>query len=412
MSPPADHLTAAEQQRGRRLAYASHPFGMTYRTALVGDLATQALVTLGASARAVGAQAGLVGAAALVQLPALALLERTSKRRLLLSMQLVALLTALPLLAFDWLRGLGAALAVPVALATLALTTLALTAGSTAWWPLLHGFVPPERTGRFFAALRSLWHVMLIAFFLGCRAWLAEHPGGFGALFAVAWGCGLARVLLLLFFPERREQRVLGAGEAARHIRAAPALRRYLRGVTLNEVVYRALPPFTILLLRRDAGLSEAQVLALTLATFVGGFLALVPAGRLSDRFGAGPVLLATCVLRGALIAGLALAVATLQGAPLLAACASLFLGWSFLQSAFGVAEVKVLFALAGDSPSGVIVVSVVFRSVVAGLCALGSGALLALLRDAGVPTLPLYVGFFLLLAALQALAALPLRRS
>lgn len=411
MSAPPE-LSPAEQRRGRLCAIASHPFSMLYRMATVGTLATQALVTLGASATAVGAHAGLVSFATLIQLPSLRLLSRIEKRRLLLWTQVAGLVTGLPLVAFAWLAELDPGVAVPLALLSLALTTLALTSGSTAFWPLLHGFVPRSATARFFATLRSLWHLTLIGFFLASAWWLKEHPARFGALFAVAWVGGLVRALLLLAFPERPEDHVERPRDTFARLRTSPRLRRYLRGVTFDQIGYRALPPFAVLLLRREAGLSEAEVLGLTLSLYTGGLLALLPAGWLSDRFGSRPVLRASCWLRATVITGLAAAVLTCEGTTLLAVFCALFLGWAFLTSAFGVAEVKVLFELAGDgSPSGVIVTTIVIRSVVAGAVALAIGVGIDAALSAELPSLPLYVGVFLFLAALQAGAALPLAR-
>ena len=406
-------LSPAEQRRGRLCAIASHPFSMVYRMAIVGTLATQALVTLGASATAVGAHAGLVSFATLIQLPSLRLLSRIEKRQLLLWTQIAGLVTGLPLVAFGWLAGLDSGLAVPLALVSLALTTLALTSGSAAWWPLLHGFVPRSGTARFFAALRSLWHLTLIAFFLGSAWWLKEHPAHFGALFGVAWLCGLIRALTFLVFPERPEGHVEQPRDAFARMRSSPRLRRSLRGVTFDQIGYRALPPFAVLLLRREAGLSEAEVLGLTLSLYTGGLLALLPAGWLSDRVGPRPVLKASCWLRAAVVAGLAGSVLVCEGTSLLVVFCALFLAWAFLTSAFGVAEVKVLFQLAGDaSPTGVIVTSVVIRSVVAGAVALAIGVGIdAALAAELLPNLSLYVGVFLVLATLQAGAALPLTR-
>jgi hypothetical protein len=412
MTSPADPpLEPQLQRRGRRLAVLSHPFSMTFRLAIVGGLATQALVTLGASAAAVGAQAGLVSFAALIQLPALRLLETTRKRSLLIATQVLALVAALPLVFFAYLSSLEG-LAVPAALVCLAGATLALTAGSAAWWPLLHGYVARSATGRFFAVLRSLWHVALIAFFLGSAWWLDHHPGDFGPLFGVAWVCGAIRVGLVVFFPERVERNVLSLREVAHKARKVAPFRSYLAGVTLNQIVFRALPPFTILLLRREAGLSEGETLWLTVATFTGGLLALFPAGRVADKVGVRPVLLATCLLRALLVLGLAGAALSFSGRPLLYAACGLFLTWAFLTSAFGVAEVKLLFSLAGESsPSGVIVISVVIRSVIAGLVALCVGFALDALITAGIAAIPVYVGFFVLAAGVQGCAALPFRR-
>lgn len=411
-APP--ELSPEEQRRGRRLALTSHPFSMTYRMAFMGDLATQALVTLGAGPGAVGAFASLGGFASLLQLLGLRLVDRFGKRRLLIATQALACAASLPLLWFGWLQGLDAPWGWQVAWACLGVTSLALVCGSAAWWPLLHGYVPRSQTGRFFSVLRTLWHLFLIAFFVGCALWLRASPGGFAPLFGLAWSFGLVRIAVLWRAPERAEGAARPIGSLFGELYRTPALRRYVIGVTLDQAVFRCMAPFTILLLRNHANLGEGQVMVVTVATFAGGMVALLPAGRLVDRLGPRPVLFWTCLVRGALVAGVGAAGIFLEGPALVAAVAGLFVGWSFLFQAFGVAEVKVLFELAGEhNPTQLIVGSIVVRALFAGAIALLAGsALELLLRYSLAPPLTLYLWLFAGLALLQAGAALPFLRA
>ncbi|MBL4845663.1 MAG: MFS transporter [Planctomycetes bacterium] len=409
----SDELSPDEQRRGRRLAVISHPFSMTFRMAYMGDLATQALITLGATAGPVGVFTSLISFAALAQLPGLRLVDRIGKRGLILATQGIALVFSLPLLWFGWLQGLGGGLSWGAALACLTAVMLAVVCGSTAWWPLLHGYVPASRTGRFFSVLRSLWHLGLIVFFLGCTGWLARSPGDFGPLFAVAWFCGLARILLLWRAPERPERKPHPILAVFKTIYRTPPLRRYVAGVTFDQAAFRCVPPFTILLLRSEAGLGEDEVMIATVANFVGGMAALLPAGWLVDRLGPRPVLIWTCLLRGLIVLSIGLSGVYLTGRELILAVGVLIMLWSFLVSAFGVAEVKVLFGLAGEgNPTQLIVGSVVTRAVFAGVIALVLGVTLEwLLGSEAAPPLILYLGLFAVLAAFQVAAAFPFRK-
>jgi hypothetical protein len=403
-------LSPRLQRRGRYLAIASHPFGMIQRMALVGDLATQALVTLGATPGLVGLQAAFAPFATLVQLPSLRAQGRWGKRRLLLGTQLLSLITGLPLIWFGTLAGLGV-WALPVFMTSLAATIVLLVAGSTAWWPILHGFVPEARTGRFFAVLRSVWHVGLILYFLFSAWWLSAHPGQFGLLFGLAWGCGLVRAGMLLVFPERRDAEPPRPGPAWKRLLAPGPLRRYLVGVSLDTVVFRLLGPFAIVMLRREAGLTEAQTMITTLAVYGGGLVALYPAGRVVDKVGARSVLLASCGLRAVVVAGVGVLALVASPQVLLWGAGALFLVFALLGQAFGLAEVKVLFALVpGDSPSPYIVTSMVTRSVVASVVALAAGGSLELLLRAGIDPGLVYLGLFGALALIQAAAVIPFR--
>ena len=203
---------------------------MTFLVAFTQPLPTLALLALGASETQVGVQTALVHACMLLQLPTLLLVARVPKRSILVGAHTLALLAALPLLAFGALThadgGRG------VALLCFAGVAAAISASNTVWFPLLRSYVEPGRIGRFFGTLRTGWHLTLILYFLGSQAWLARHPGDFGPLFGVAWALGLARVTLISRLPERSER----TGERIR-IREAvalarePAMRRYLAGV-------------------------------------------------------------------------------------------------------------------------------------------------------------------------------------
>lgn len=416
-APPSEvepgELSTDDQRRGRRLALATHPFSMTYRMAFMGDLATQGLITLGASAGPVGLFTSLGSFAALTQLPGLRLVEKIGKKNLILATQGLALLFSLPLLWFAGLQSLGDPWGWRAALISLSVVTLALVCGSTAWWPLLHGYVPRTRTGRFFSVLRTIWHLALIAFFLGCTWWLARAPGRFAPLFAIAWVCGLLRIVILWRAPERPESKAHPIRELFATIYRTAPLRRYVTGVTLDQAVFRCVPPFTILMLRSEANLGEHEVMIATVANFVGGMLALLPSGWLVDRLGPRPVLIWACVLRGLIVLGIGLAGFYLSGRDLILAAGGLIMLWSFLVSAFGVAEVKVLFGLAGEgNPTQLIVGSVVTRAVFAGVIALVLGVSLELLLEAQVAEpLSLYLGLFAVLAALQAGAVIPFRK-
>jgi MFS family permease len=402
-----DELPLDVRRRGRWLAIASHPFSMIFRVAHLRDLATQALLTLGASEAVVGLHASFGSFSTLLQLPALSLMNRIGKRRLLLGTQVAALVAALPLLAYADLRELDPSVSTPLALISLALVVAALSVGSTAWWPLLHGFVTPHRTSRFFAVLRTGWHLSLIAYFVGSAWWVSANPASFGPLFMGAWLCGALRVALVWFFPERSETKPLRVRESLALLWERVPFRLYMIGVTLDLVVLHSVRPFTLVMLRRQVGLSEAETFSITLAFFVGGLVALYPAGRIADRFGARPVLIGTCLLRAVTIAGLAAATMGADDA-VLPLVTGLFFVFSLLNAAFGVAEVKTLFALAPkDSPSAVIVVAVVARNVVAGIAPLVVGGTLQHL-GATVAADTLYQGFFVMAAALQAATLLP----
>jgi hypothetical protein len=185
--------------RARRLAIASHQPGMTHRRAYTEDLPTLALIELGASETIVGLQRAFEPLGQILQFPTLRAVGRFRKRSILIAGQIVAVLGGLPLVFFGLL---GTRNAIPIVLASLGVASVGIVITSTVWFPLLRGYVEPDRVGAFFGVLRTTWHITLIAFFLVSQQWLAAHPGAFGAIFGLATAAGLLRIVLVARLPE------------------------------------------------------------------------------------------------------------------------------------------------------------------------------------------------------------------
>lgn len=411
-TPVSEPLSPAAMRRGRRLAIGSHPMGMTFAMVLTQHLPTLALVALGASATVVGIQSAFV-AAELVMLPTLRLVGRFSKRSILIAGQIAALVSAVPLLFFDRLAANSQAggPAVWIALLSLGLVAVCMTASNTVWFPLLRSYVEPERIGRFFGTLRSGWHFALILYYLAARAWLDVHPGDYAPLFALAWLCGVARIAVIVRLPERSERtgERIRAREAMALVRTSPELRRYLRGAAWNSAVRASVIPFLIVMMRREVGFSSAHVLYTTAAFFSGGLVSLYLWGHVVDRVGPAPIFRIAAIGMGVLTAGLTLVEA--PSTATLAALIAFFFLHSVLSSGFGVADTHVLFGLAPpDAPTRTLVIGAVVVRGLAGIAPFVVGLALDLFLSAGEAPLVVYHGFFAVAAVLQALSFWPLR--
>jgi hypothetical protein len=409
--PSAAPLDAGERRRGRRLAIASHPAGMTYRVVFGAELPTLALVALGASEAVVGLQRALLYLAVALQLPALRLVSSVPKRSILVGGQVFALVGSAPLLAFAALEGLGPPASVGIALAALIAAAAGLAVGDTAWFALLHGYQEPARTGRFFALLRTGWHLTLIAYFLAAQRWLTAHPGQFGPLFAAGWALGLLRVVLIARLPERSERgsQRIRVREAIGLLRHQPLLRRYLIGCGLAAPARSVAFAFALVMLRREIGMGEGQILYTTIAVYTGGLASLYLFGRIVDAVGPGPVFRWTALGQAALTLGL-IAVDGAGAADLLLAVA-LFFGVYALGAGFDVADTHVLFSLAPEhAPARTMVMAQVFESAIRAAAPLLLGVVLERALRAGLEPLAAYHVLFVV-CALSALAALlPLR--
>ncbi|MEN8184016.1 MAG: MFS transporter [Myxococcota bacterium] len=407
-SPPGTPLSEAARRRGRWLAWLSHPAGMTHRFAYTSDLPTLALVSLGASEIVIGLQRALEHLGQLLQLPTLRAVGRVRKRSILVAGQLVAILAGLPLVLWYGFASRGPG-AVPFALACFAGVSVGIVISGTVWFPLLRSYVEPERIGSFFGILRTGWHVTLIVYFLAAQRWLAAHPEGFGLLFAVASVLGILRIALVARLPEAEGERgtPIRVREALALVRGEPALRRYLAGMSLFGGARQAVIPFVIVWMRREMGLSAADVLLATVASFAGGLVSLYLWGRLVDRSGPGPVFRGTAVATALMM----MALHWIPATPVVWPMVALFFAFAVLFAGFGVADTHLLFSITPtQAPSRHLVVASVTTSTLSGLVPLAAGLALEQLLAVGVPTLSAYRGLFGTAAVLALLALIPLR--
>jgi MFS family permease len=409
-APPVDPpLSEAERRRGRHLAIASHPAGNTFRMVFTQHLPTLALVAIGASELQVGLQNSFVFFFIALQLPTLRAVARVSKRTILLTSHAFALVTALPLVFWTSIEGLAGTAPISVAMASFALVAVGVCIGETVWFPLLRGFVEPERIGRFFGTLRTGWHLALIVFYSGSQLWLTHHPGEFAPLFAAGWVLGAARTFLIARLPERSER----TGERIRIrqlwlLARDPRLRAYLLTVAWGHAIRAAAVPFVIVMLRRVADLSDGEVIYTTVAYFAGGLASLYAWGRIVDRVGAVPVLRATVLGQALLIGGL---FAFEPGPAAVGLMIAWFFGIAVLASGFGVADTHLLFGLAPpEAPARTLVLGAVAMGVTAGSLPIVAGAALDASLS-GVGDLAVYRSFFAILGGMALLALAPLRR-
>jgi predicted MFS family arabinose efflux permease len=278
------------------------------------------------------------------------------------------------------------------------------------WFPLLYHYPERDQTGRFFGIVRTGWHAALIVYFLAAQRWLGLHPGGFGALFAVGWLCGVVRSALLTGLPERARDD--GPAPPAPRLREPfrdARFRRYLAAIALGGGARRAAAPFAIVLLRRHLGLSDADLVVATLATYAGGLVSLYAFGVAADRLGTRPVFWVTSCLGAA--ATLGLATLPFAGPRTLALATLLFFLQAVCTAGFDVADTNLIFRIApSPDPTTTLVTASVTINLLTGLAPLVAGLVLAAVLHAGTVPETAYGALFVLCAVLQLAALLPLR--
>ena len=403
-------LSPAERAQGRRRAITSHPAGMTFYMVFTQQLPTLSLVQLGASEAAVGLQISFMYLFQLLQLPTLRAVARVPKRWILISGQLLAVAAALPLIFYSDLA--ASPHAVAIALVSFAMVAVGLNVAQTVWFPLLRGYTERQRIGRFFGTLRSGWHLALIVYYLAAQRWMLAHPGAFGPLFVFGWLAGLLRIVLVWKLPERSERtgERIRAREALALVRDDVELRSYLIGITWSHAVRLCVIPFAIVMMRREVGFTEGDVILTTVSWYAGGLASVYLWGRLCDRVGPAPIFLWTSLGMGALV--LSLGLVESAGTSTLVGMVAFFFLISALQAGFGVADTHVLFGLApGDAPARTIVVSQVTANGLAGVAPIVVGLGFERWLAGAAAPLDVYHAFFAAAALLQAASFWPLRR-
>ena len=285
----------ATRARGRRLAVASHPAGMTFRTVFTEWVPTLAIVGLGGSPAMVGLQSAFDPLGHFLQLgcPAPSV-GRWSKRRILARR--------------PGARGRRGAPAPRLRPAPARGRRRSRSASrsrasppprSASPSPTPSGFrccaptSSPGAVGRFFGTIRSGLapdaHRLLPR-----RARLARAPPGL-ARPALRGGSRGGRRAPRAGLAHARAERAHRASRSACAMRSRscgthPRLRRYLLGVGAQGALWTATLPFVIVMMRRVIGMSDAQVIGATVAAYAGGLVSLYPWGRAVDvaRSGAG----------------------------------------------------------------------------------------------------------------------------
>lgn len=407
-------LCEADRARGRRLAIASHPAGNAFAIALTEHLPTIALLALGAGEAIVGGQSAIKTGANLLQLPTLRRVARIPKRTILTRGHLLAVVGMLPLLAFSPLREAaesGALWPAWVAFTALAIVSAGISISNTVWFPMLRAYVDPARIGRFFGLLRSGWSAVLIVFYLGSAYWLSRAPGDFAPLFGVIFALGVVRFLLISRMPEQSELTDQGirVREAFALVRESPALRRLLTTVSSGHALRASVLPFAIVMLRREVGFSDAQLLTTTIAIFAGGLASLYFWGRVIDRHGAAVVFRGTSI--GLALLTSSLIILSTSGENAFPGAMLFFFSYSILASGFGMADTHVLFKLTPvESPARTLVAAAVSVSMVAAIVPLIAGVGLEIGLRSTSDRLLVYHVFFAIAAIVQAVNWWPTR--
>lgn len=301
---PSERLAPSVVQRGLRLSTAEGLLTTVYANITVGAFLTGFALLLGAGPFELGVIGALPFVSQLFQFVGAYLEERLGNRRALTvwtagaSRSLLALMAALPFA--PWLGG-GALL---IFLLLLALSQALIGIAANAWTSWMSDLVPPRQRGSYFGVRNTVCAVsaMLSAWAAGrvldgYRA-AGEDAVGYAVIFGAAVAAALAGVAVLRFQPEpptRPKARV-----DLRELFGAPLRHRRFRALSLTAagwaLVTGVAAPFFNAYGIQTLGLSYTTLALFGVATSAVSMLTQPYIGRLQDRLGDRPVLIASVV--------------------------------------------------------------------------------------------------------------------
>jgi MFS family permease len=297
VAAPAPEVAAeppARRGRALRLVLLDGLASEAMGTLTTGVLLVGFALELGASNLAIGVLAAVPFFVQLLQLPAVALVERLRDRRAICAWACGIGRVFVLVAAASALLPAGAAVAVLI-VALAAHQALGAIAGC-AWNSWMRDLVPEEQFGRYFGRRTAATTALSIALgFLAAAAidfWkraLPEHVAlGYAGLFALGGALGLYGVYLLTRTPEP-PMASLTEAPGLRELLSRPFRDRNFRRVIVflaswNFAVNLASPFFTVFLLR-TLGYSMTAVIALNIVSQLSNLAFLGAWGALIDRF-------------------------------------------------------------------------------------------------------------------------------
>lgn len=305
--------------------------------------------SLGASSTVIGIVASFTPLMTIFQLPAARFLDRFGYREFVLMgwglrTVLIFVIAAVPMLSF-----LDDQSKMAVLLATLFLFNLLRGISSAAWMPWIAELIPESRRGRFL----SLDQLFMYA---GCLISLAVSavvmagqvdPWEYSLVFFVSALGGVMSLVFIKRIPEVSSQESVKRSSTPVPWRAMLSYPPFLRILVFN-VLYMAvvgsLGVFTVEYMKETMGFEVSAVLVLSGFSFVGALMALPFCGRVIDRTGSKPLLLAATSLFFVVIFGwFLLSSSVLPPAFVLVACLNLVTGAA--SAIFNLANVRIVMA-------------------------------------------------------------------
>lgn len=301
LSPQA-MVSDADREQGLRLLVIEAAFSGGAAALTSGVILTAFALHLGATNAMVGVLASIPFLAQLLQLPAIALVERwRARKRIAVVTSLIGRAMLAVMAAVAFFAGTGPQLVFLVAQAVLCGMG---AIGTCAWNAWMRDLAPEERLGQVFAR-RTAW-LTAISLVLGLAAALALEltPAGstardltFAGMFAAGCVTGLISARVVAAMPEPAMPAAAGPiqiGALLRQPLGDGNFRRLLLFVASWQFAVNFATPFFTVFIVRQLGFAISLVMVLSVVSQIANIFALRLWGDLSDRY-ANTSVLAVC---------------------------------------------------------------------------------------------------------------------
>lgn len=289
-------VSADQLRRGERHLLFDAAFGTVIGTLNSGVVLVAYALMLGAPSSVIGVLAAVPFLTQLLQGPAVILLERLRRRRLVAVASLFVARLALPLMmVLGYLpdRRIALLLLVVAEVVHCAFNAVA----ACAWNSWIRDLIPEERLGRFFAR-RTVWATVLATVGTAVAALALQFAdagsdgGGSPAVFAALYGVGFASSLLSTWHLSRVPEPAMppaGAGGRLRELFLEPlrdrGFVRLIRFFASWQFAVNLAAPFFSVFMIRQLGYTAAFVLVMNIVSQIANIAVVRTWGRLSDRF-------------------------------------------------------------------------------------------------------------------------------
>ena len=260
---------------------------------LDGTVLTLLAIKLGAQEFFIGLLSFILAGAILCSLPAISVMERFGKKKVLMTGFAAAAIFIIPLFCLPVTAERWAPYAsLGILLAATLLRAVSNAVGGVGWFPIIQDFVPTRITGTFFANLRTYWQsawlvsLLLLAYFLR-----NDEPQWwrFQCVFAIGLIAYTVRFFIIIPMSQKPpadiNQKRPAIIERFKTSFVDPSIRTFIFYIFFYLAAASMAEPFTIKLLK-DIGYGYAFILSATAACCIGAIISLRFWGKLADRFG------------------------------------------------------------------------------------------------------------------------------